>query len=190
MMSSEVSQMGLWQDLRYGMRALTKNPGFTAVAVVTLALGIGANTVIFSVVSGVLLRKPLGKDSDRMMIVLSINRAKGWGYGPEHPVSAPDFLDWRNQNHVFEEMAAAEPSSDFSLTWQGEPQRVAGMRVSANYFHLLGVNAARGRTFAAGEDGPGREHVAILSYGLWQTHFGSDPSVAGKTVKLNGETYA
>src|SRR5437667_6787386 len=179
----------LWQDLRYGFRMLTKNGGFTAVAVITLALGIGANTAIFSVVGGVLLRKPPVKDADRVMLVLSINRAKGWGYGPEHPVSAPDFLDWRNENHVFEEMATVEPSSDFSLTGQGEPQRVAGMRASANYFHLLGVNAALGRTFAAGDDEPGREHVAIVSHGLWQTHFASDPSVVGKTVKLNGETY-
>ena len=181
--------MGLWQDLRYGMRALTKNPGFTAVAVLTLALGIGANTAIFSVVSGVLLSKPPVKDADRVMMVLSINRAKGWSYGLEQPASAPDFLDWRNESHAFEEMAAVEPGGDFSLTGQGEPRRVAGIRVSANYFHLLGVNAALGRTFVAGDDEPGREHIAILSYGLWQTHFGSDPSVVGKTVKLNGETY-
>ncbi|PYV20207.1 MAG: hypothetical protein DMG24_23520, partial [Acidobacteria bacterium] len=86
-------------------------------------------------------------------------------------------------------MATVEPSSDFSLTGQGEPQRVAGMRASANYFHLLGVNAALGRTFAAGDDEPGREHVAIVSHGLWQTHFASDPSVVGKTVRLNGDTY-
>src|SRR5438128_2362977 len=181
--------MGLWQDLRYSLRTLTKNPCFTGVAVITLALGIGANTAIFSVVSGVLLRKPPVKDCDRVMMILSINRAQGWDYGLEDPASAPDFLDWRNENHVFEEMATVEPSSDFSLTGQGEPQRVAGMRVSANYFHLLGVNAALGRTFVAGDDEPGRERVAIPSYGLWQTHFGSDPSVVGKTVKLNGETY-
>jgi len=181
--------MGLLQDLRYGLRTLAKNPGFTGVAVITLALGIGADTAIFSVVSGVLLRKPPMRDSDRVMIVLSVNRAKGWGYGPENPVSAPDFLDWRNESHVFDEMAAVAPWADFSLTGQGEPQRIAGMRVSANYFHLLGVNVAQGRTFVEGEDEAGREHVAILSYGLWQTHFGSDPSVVGKTVRLNGETY-
>src|SRR5436309_13855842 len=108
MMSSEVSQMGLWQDLRYGMRALTKNPGFTAVAVLTLALGIGANTAIFSVVSGVLLRKPPVKDPDRVMLALSIDRTKGWGYGPEHPASALDFADWREGNHAFEEMSTAD----------------------------------------------------------------------------------
>jgi putative ABC transport system permease protein len=178
------------QDVRYGLRLLAKNPGFTAVAVLMLALGIGASTVIFSVVSGVLLRKPPVKDSDRVVMVLSINRAKGWGDSPEHPVSAPDFLDWRKENHVFEEMAVAdEPWGNFSLTGQGEPQRVIGTRVSANYFHLLRVNAALGRTFAEGEDEQSRDHVAILSNALWQTHFGSDRNVAGKTVKLNGETY-
>ena len=179
----------LLQDLKYGLRMLAKNPGFTAVAVLTLALGIGSNTAIFSVVSGVLLRKPPVKHPDRVMMVLSTNRAKGWGYGPDHPVSAPDFIDWRSENHGFEEMAAIEPWGDFNLTGQGEPQRVAGTRVSANFFHLLGVDTSLGRTFAEGEDEEGRDHVAILSYGLWQTHFASDPRVVGKMIKLNGESY-
>ncbi len=179
----------LWQDLRYGWRMLVKNPGFTTVAVITLALGIGANTAIFSVVGGVLLRKPPVKDSGRVMMVLSTNRAQGWGSGPDHPASAPDFIDWRAEDHVFEEMAATDPWNGFSLTGEGEPQRITGTRVSANYFRLLGVDAALGRTFAAGEDHPGRDHVAILSYGLWQTHFGSDPNALGKAVKLNGEAY-
>ncbi|HMD95805.1 MAG TPA: ABC transporter permease [Terriglobia bacterium] len=179
----------LFQDLKFGLRMLAKNPGFTAVAVITLGLGIAANTAIFSVVSGVLLRKPPVKDPDRVMMVLSINRAKGWGDRPEHPVSAPDFLDWRKDSHNFEEMAAIAPWGDFTLTGHDEPERVAGMRVSANFFHLLGADPSLGRTFTAGEDGPGRDHVAILSYGLWQTHFASDPSVVGKIVKLNGESY-
>jgi putative ABC transport system permease protein len=179
----------LIQDLKYGLRMLAKNPGFTAVAVITLGLGIAANTAIFSVVSGVLLRKPPVRDPDRVMIVLSINRAKGWGDSPEHPVSALDFLDWRNDSHTFEEMAAIAPWGDFTLTGHDEPEHVAGMRVSANFFHLLGVNPSLGRTFAAGEDEQGRDHVLILSYALWQTHFASDPSVVGKIVKLNGESY-
>ncbi len=179
----------LHQDIRYALRMLAKNPGFTVVAVVTLALGIGANTAIFSVVSGVLLRKPPVRDPDRVLLVLSTNRAKGWGDSPEHPVSVPDFLDWRDENRAFEEMAAVDPWKDFNLTGQGEPQRVAGMRVSANYFHLLGVNAALGRTFAAGEDQEGHDRVAILSFGLWQAHFGSDPSVVGKAVRFNGKAY-
>ncbi|MGA2476951.1 MAG: ABC transporter permease, partial [Terriglobia bacterium] len=105
------------------------------------------------------------------------------------PVSAPDFIDWRSENHGFEEMAAIEPWGDFNLTGQGEPQRVAGTRVSANFFHLMGVNTSLGRTFAEGEDEEGRDHIAILSYGLWQTHFASDPRVVGKMIKLNGESY-
>ncbi len=179
----------LLQDLRYGLRQLRRNPGFTAVAVVTLALGIGANTAIFSVVSGVLLRKPPVRDPGRVVLALSINRAEGWGYGPDHPVSAPDFLDWGNASHAFEEMAAIAPWGDFCLTGVGEPQRVAGTRVSANFPHLLGVTPSLGRSFANGEDVQGRDHVAILSYGLWQTHFASDPSVVGKIIKLNGEPY-
>jgi putative ABC transport system permease protein len=184
-----VSVETLWQDLRYGLRGLRKNPGFTAVAVLTLALGIGANTAIFSIVSGVLLRKPPVREPDRVVMVLSINRAKGWGYGPEHPASAPDFLDWRQESHSFEEMAAIAPWGDFSLTGEGEPQRVAGTQVSANFFHLLGVNPSLGRTFAEGEDQRGRDHVAIVGYGLWQTHFASDPTVVGKIIRLNGESY-
>jgi predicted permease len=179
----------LGQDLRYGLRGLRKNPGFTAVAVLTLALGIGANTAIFSVVSGVLLKKPPVREPDRVVMVLSTNRAKGWGYGPEHPASAPDFLDWRQQSHAFEEMAAIAPWVDFSLTGQGEPQRVAGTQVSANFFHLLGVNPSLGRTFAEGEDQPGRDHVAVVGDELWRTHFASDPTVVGKIIKLNGERY-
>jgi putative ABC transport system permease protein len=179
----------LIQDLKYGFRMLAKNPGFTAVAVLTLALGIGANTAIFSVVSGVLLRKPPVREPDRVVMVLSINRAKGWGYGPEHPTSALDFLDWRRESHAFEEMAAIAPRSDFSLTGQGEPQRVAATQVSANFFHLLGVNLSLGRAFTVGEDQRGRDHVAILGYGLWQTHFASDPTVVGKIIRLNGEPY-
>jgi putative ABC transport system permease protein len=179
----------LIQDLKFGLRMLAKNSGFTVVAVITLGLGIAANTAIFSMVSGVLLRKPPVRDPGRVMMVLSINRAKGWGGSPEHPVSAPDFLDWRHDSHTFEEMAAIAPWGDFTLTGQDEPEHVTGMQVSANFFHLLGVDPSLGRTFAAGEDEPGRDHVAILSYGLWQTHFASDPSVVGKTVKLNGESY-
>jgi putative ABC transport system permease protein len=180
----------LFQDLKYGLRVLAKNPGFTAVAVITLGLGIAANTAIFSVVSGVLLRKPPVRDPDRLMMVLSVNRAKGWGNSPEHPASAPDFLDWRTDSRSFEEMAAIAPWDDFTLTGQDEPEHVAGMRVSANFFHLLGANPALGRTFASGEDEPGHNHVAILSYALWQSHFASDPSVVEKTVKLNGESYS
>ncbi|HKU25632.1 MAG TPA: ABC transporter permease, partial [Candidatus Sulfotelmatobacter sp.] len=178
------------QDVRYGLRMFRKSPAFTLVAVLTLALGIGTNTAIFSIVSGILLRKPPAQDPDRVMLVLSTNRAKGWGYGPEHPTSAPDFLDWQRENRSFEELAAIDPWLDFSLNGQGEPQHVNGMRVSSNFFHLLGISATLGRTFVPGEDQRGREQEVILSYGLWQSHFASDPNVLGKTVKLNGQTYS
>lgn len=179
-----------FQNLRYSLRILMRAPGFTLVAVITLALGIGANTAIFSMVSGILLRKPPGHDPDRVMLVLSTNRAKGWGSGPEHPASVPDFLDWQRENRSFEQLAAIDPWVDFSLTGQGEPEHVNGMRISSNFFPLLGVSAALGRTFVAGEDQPGREHEVVLSYGLWQSYFASDPSVLGKTFKLNGQTYS
>jgi putative ABC transport system permease protein len=179
-----------FQNLRYALRMLVRAPGFALVAVITLALGIGANIAIFSIVSGILLRKPPVRDPDRVMLVLSTNRAKGWGSGPEHPASAPDFLDWQRENRSFEELAAIDPWLDFSLSGQGEPQHVNGMRVSANFFHLLGVSAVLGRTFVAGEDQPGREHEVVLSYGLWQSHFVSDPNILGKTMKINGQTYS
>ena len=179
----------LIQDLKYGLRMLAKNSGFTAVAVITLGLGIAANTAIFSVVSSVLLQKPPVRDPDKVMMVMSIDRAKGWGDNPEHPASAPDYLDWRKNSHSFEEMAAVEPWGDFTLTGHDEPEHVSGMRVSANFFHLLGVNPHLGRAFTAGEDERGRDHEVILSNGLWQAHFASDPSVVGKTVRVNGESY-
>src|SRR5262252_579312 len=167
-------------NLRYSLRMLMRSPGFTLVAVITLALGIGANIAIFSIVSGILLRKPPGHDPDRVMFVLSTNRAKGWGSGPEHPASAPDFLDWQRENRSFEQLAAIDPWLDFSLTGQGEPEHVNGMRVSSNFFPLLGVSAALGRTFLAGEDQPGREHEVVLSYGLWQSYFASIRTFSAK----------
>ncbi len=174
----------LLHDLRFGIRMLGRNPGFTAVAVITLALGIGANSTIFSLVSAILLQKPAVRDPDRVMMVQSTNRARGWDL---QPVSAPDFLDWRSQSHSFEGMAAADGENAFSLTGSGNPERVTGTRVSANYFQVLGVSAALGRAFVQGEDQAGREHVTILSTRLWKSHFASDPSVIGKTVNLNGE---
>ncbi len=175
----------LIQDVRYGLRILAKNPGFTAVAVLTLALGIAANTTIFSAVSGVLLRRPPVSQPDRVVMVLSTNPAKGWD---RSPVSVPDFIAWREQNHAFEDMAASD-WSDFTLTGEGEPERPAGMRVSASYFSVLGVSAAVGRTFLVGEDQAGHDRVVILSHGLWQRRYGSDPKLIGRVVKVNGDSY-
>ena len=176
----------LWQDLRYGTRMLRKNPGFTFVATATLALGIAVNTTIFSVINGWLLKKPAVTDPDRVVMVVSTNAARvverGW-------VPAVDYLAWRDANHAFDSLAAAQAYQDFSLTGAGEPERLSGMRVTANYFRTLGVSAFLGRTFLPGEDQPGRDHVVVLTYGVWQRRFASDPNISGKTVALDGEQY-
>ncbi len=177
----------LFMDIRFGARMLRKNPGFTAVAVATLALGIATNTTIFSVVNGWMLRPPRIKDHAGVVVILSTNPAKGWGWD-QNPVSVPDFVVWRGQNQSFEDMVATE-GSDFALTGEGEPERLEGTRVSASYFNLLGVSAALGRTFLPGEDQPGHDQVVVLSDGLWQRRFGSNPKVVGAAVRLNGDSY-
>ena len=176
----------LVQDLRYGARMLRKNPGFTAVAASTLALGIAVNTTIFSVVSGWLLKKPPVSDPDRVVMVVSNNVRRAL---ERMQVPAVDFLAWRNANHVFESLAAAEGYRDFSLTGTGEPERLSGMRVTPNYFGTLGVSSFLGRTFSPGEDQPGHDHVVVLTHGLWKRRFASDPHVIGKTIALDGEKY-
>src|SRR6266852_7137723 len=176
-------------DVRFGARMLRKNPGFAAVAVVTLALGIAANSTIFSMVSGWMLRPPRIKDPGRVVMISSTNPAKGLGWGwDRNPVSVPDFIAWREQSHAFEDMVASQ-RSDFALTGEGDPERLEGKRVSASYFNLLGVSAALGRTFLPGEDQPGHDQVVILSDGLWQRRFGSNPKLVGETVRLNGDSY-
>ena len=177
----------LLQDLRYGLRTLRKSPGFTVVAVTTLALGIGANTAIFSTISGILLRKPTVTDPDRVMMLLSVSRSRGLEDSPERPASAPDFLSWREQTEAFSGLAAMDAWHDYTFTGQGPPEHVMGMRVSANFFQLLGVAAAQGRTFVPGEDQPGREHEVILSHGLWERKFSGDPTILGKTVDIDGQ---
>jgi putative ABC transport system permease protein len=176
----------LLQDLRYGARMLRTNPGFTVVAATTLALGIAVNTTIFSVVSGWLLKKPPVADPDRVVMVVSNNGRRALERMQVPPV---DFLAWRNANHVFESLAAAEGYRDFSLTGAGEPELLSGMRVTPNYFHTLGVSTYLGRTFSPNEDQPGLDHVVVLTYGLWQRRFASDPYVIGKAISLDGERY-
>jgi predicted permease len=174
----------LWQDLRYGLRTLLKNPGFTIIAVVALALGIGANSAIFSVVNAVLLRPLPFKNPEQLVMVWE--NATHLGF-PKNTPSPPNFLDWQRQNTVFTGMAAISERS-FNLTGVGEPERLDGRRVSANLFDLLGVPALLGRTFVPDDDRPGT-HVVLLSYSLWQRRFGSDPNVIGRAVTLNGESY-
>jgi putative ABC transport system permease protein len=175
----------LFQDLRYGMRMLVKNPGFSAIAVVTLALGIGANTAIFGVVNTVLLRPLPYKDAARLVTVWGLNRAQGLN---TDLVSLPDFADWRSQNHVFESMAASTDTT-YTLTGVGEPALIIAYSFSADYFHALGVAPLLGRTFLPEEEQPGKNHVAVLSYSFWQSRFGGDRGLVGKTVTLDGASY-
>jgi predicted permease len=173
------------QDVRYGLRMLARNPAFTLIAVIALALGIGANTAIFSVVNTILLRPLPYHEADRLMMVWEDNSRMGF---PKDTPAAANFLDWRDQNHVFEGMAAISEIS-FNLTGTGDPERIDGRRVSAGLFSLLGVAPQLGRGFMAEEDKPGGNHVVIISHGLWQRRLGSDPGIIGKPINLNGESY-
>jgi putative ABC transport system permease protein len=174
-----------WQDLRYGARMLLKKPGFTAIAVITLALGIGANTAIFSVVNAVLLRPLPYTDPDRLAQVWQTFPQLGLN---QVTVSAPEFLDYRDQSHVFERMAAFR-AQGFTLTNGSEPERIFGVRVSADLFPLLGVAPAIGRAFIPEEDQPGSPRAVVLSHGAWQRRFGSDAAVIGKLLTLDGESF-
>ena len=175
----------LLHDLRYAARIQRKNPAFTVIAIIALALGIGANTAIFSVVNTVLLRPLPYKDPERLVMVWE--EATKQGYPRDTPAAA-NFVDWRDQNQVFEGMAAIVDES-FNLTGAGEPERLEGRRVSANLFPLLGVEPQIGRVFTAAEDQPGAQRVVLLSYALWQRRFGGDPGVVGQALTLNGNSH-
>jgi putative ABC transport system permease protein len=177
----------IWQDVRYASRVLRKTPGFTSVAVLTLALGIGVNTTIFSFVSSILLRKPPVPEPDRLMMLRSKNPEGVWA-ADRSPVSAPDFLDWRAQSTSFAGMAAAS-FDDFTLSGDFEPERLPGAQVSPDYFSVLRVAPILGRAFAVKEDQAGRARVVMLSERVWQRRFAADPQVVGRTVKVNGESY-
>lgn len=174
-----------WQDLRYGLRMMVKNPGFTVVAVIALALGIGANSAIFSVVNTILLRPLPYKEPDRLVMVWE--DASKHGYPRDTPAAA-NYLDWREQNQVFDSMAAIADQS-FNLTGTGEPERINGRRVSSSLFPLLGVEPQLGRAFTAEEDQPGANRVVVMSHSLWQRRFGSDRNIIDKPLMLNGESY-
>jgi putative ABC transport system permease protein len=174
----------LLQDLRYALRSLFKSPGFAAVALVTLTLGIGANAAIFSVVNAVLLSPLPYETPDKLVWV--------WGYVPQRgatqaSISPPDFLDYRSQNQVFETIAAFTGiPSGVNLTGGDEPERVEALGVSADFFEVLGVAPQLGRGFLADEEKTGRNQVVILSQGLWQRRFGANPDVVGQTLTING----
>ena len=175
----------LFMDVRYGLRMLRKNPGFTAVAIITLALGIGANTAIFSLVNTVLLRPLPYTDAAKLMTVWGYNRSRGFNTDLVSPL---DFADWRSQNHVFESMAASTDVT-YTLTGAGDPSVIIGYSFSADYFHVLGVAPLLGRTFLPEEEQPGKNHVAVLSYSLWQSRFGGERNLVGKTITLDGAPY-
>ena len=176
------------QDLRFGARMLRKNPGFTVVAVLTLALGIAANATIFSFVSAVLYKRPPVYDSDRLMVVYSTSAAHGFGTSL-NPVSAPNYFTWKRENRVFSDVAALEPYANVNLTGKDEPERVVANRVTADYFSVIGVAPALGRAFVNGDDQPGHDHVVLLDYRYWEQKFGADPDVVGKSIRLNGEEH-
>src|SRR5262249_47823030 len=174
-----------WQDLRYGARMLMKNPGFTLIAVITLALGIGANTAIFSVVNGVLLRPLPYKDPQQLVMVFAPRRLE-----QEFNISSGGFTLLRDQKQVFEQVAAFLPMLDSaSITGDGEPEFLGGVTVSANLFTLLGVEARYGRTFLPEEEKPGSDRVVVISHRLWQRRFGSDQKIIGRTISLNYEPH-
>ena len=173
------------QDLRYGVRMLLKRPGFTLVAILTLALGIGANTAIFSMIHSLLIQPLPYRDAGRVLF------AMGWDVRRDQmrfQVSAADFQDWRTQCNAFEQAAGYRYWS-VNLTGVGEPERVQAYFVTANLFALLGVEPWLGRVFQPGEDRPGASKVAVLSHGLWQRRFGAELSVIGRTMMLNDESY-
>ncbi|HEV8431374.1 MAG TPA: ABC transporter permease [Pyrinomonadaceae bacterium] len=175
----------LFKDIRYGVRGLLKRPGFTVIALVTLALGIGANTAIFSVVNAVLLRPLQFRDPEQLVVVWEDATFAGF---PRNTPAPANYLDWKTQNQSFSDVAAAA-SNSFNLTGDGEPERVQANSVSANFFPLFGVPPLLGRGFLTEEDKPGANKVVVLSYDLWQGRYGGDRSLINREVLLNGEKH-
>jgi putative ABC transport system permease protein len=173
-------------DLRFAFRQLLKNPGFTAIAVLTLALGIGANTAMFSVVNAVLLRPLPFQDPEKLITLWERNDKQGYN---QNLVAPANFADWKAQNQSFEQIAIFETSRGLNLTGAEEPVRVIGFKVSANLFSLLGVSPLHGRGFLPEEETPGRDRTVVLSHGLWQRRFGGHEGVIGQAISLDGESY-
>jgi putative ABC transport system permease protein len=179
---------GLVQDFRYAVRQFRKSPGFAAVAVFTLALGIGFNTAIFSVVNAVLLRPLAFADAGRLVRVWHVPPPKSFPGMTTFSVSAANYLDWERQNQVFEHMAIYTYHG-FTVTGGDKPEQLAGSAVSAGFFATLGVQPMLGRVLSPDEDQPGRSHVVVLSHRLWQEHFGANPDIVGRDINLDGQPY-
>jgi predicted permease len=175
----------LAQDVRLALRSFTRNPGFALAAVLSLAIGIGANTSIFSVANALLLRPLPYKDATRLVILW--NRSPGLDILQDW-FSTAQYLDIKNGHHGFEDVAIASGGND-NLTAEGEPERVGTIRVSSNLLPMLGAQAASGRLFLPDEDAPDRPATAVLSYGMWARHYGSDPRMLGKSITINEKTY-
>jgi putative ABC transport system permease protein len=178
--------LGLVKDIRYAFRTLAKSPGFSLVAVGVLALGIGANTAIFSVVNSVLLRPLPYRNPDRLVVLWESNARQGWN---RVGVSGATYTDWKEQSSVFEDMSLHEPGSG-TLTGLGEPEQIPGMRVTTNFFSLLGAKAQLGRLFTAEEARGGRHNICVVTDGFWRRRLGSDPNAIGKTYRVDGLLYS
>ena len=175
---------GLIQDVRYACRRLANHPGFSLLVVAILALGIGANTSMFSVVDAVLMRPLPFHEPERLLQLFETESAAG-----SYPLTGQDYLDWRAQNRAFEDISAYSYQKSMNASGTGEPERVNVVETQANFFSLLGVQPAAGRSFAAGEDAEGKNRVVLLSYGFWQSHFGGQRDTVGKSMELNGAAY-
>ncbi|HKY27252.1 MAG TPA: ABC transporter permease [Pyrinomonadaceae bacterium] len=173
----------LFKDIRYGIRSLLKQPGFTAIVVLTLALGIGASTAIFSVVNSVLLRQLPYRQSERIVAIQELNNE-----GRLAQVTAPNFLDWRAQNTVFEHLAAIKEATG-NLAFSDGAERIEIAQTSANFFEVFQITPAQGRLFISADEQAGHEPIIVLSHVLWQRRFGSDPSLIGKPLTLDGKNY-
>ena len=175
----------LLKDIRYGIRGLVKRPGFTVIALITLALGIGANTAIFSVINAVLLRPLQFKDPEQLAIIWEDAAFAGF---PQNTPAPANYFDWKNQNQSFADMAACAEAS-FNITGDGEPERVMAFSVTSNFFPLFGVQPLIGRSFLPEEDRPGSNRVVVLSHSLWQSRYGGDPQILNREILLNGEKH-
>ena len=174
-------------DLRYALRTLARNRGFAAIAVLTLALGIGATTAIFSVFDAVLLR-PLPYAKPGRLVAIEEVVPKLAQFGPSLPVTAWHFREWRKHSRAFEQFALVG-SIGYTLTGGGDPLSLTGSRVSASLFPMLGIQAQLGRTFREDEDQPGRDRVVVIGNSLWTSRFHRDPAIVGSKISLNGQPF-
>jgi putative ABC transport system permease protein len=174
----------LLQDLRYAIRNLLKSKALTAIAIATLAIGIGANTAIFSIVDTFLLRPLPFRNPEQLLALNETEAAPG-----KYPFAGPDFIDWKKQSHTFQDMTLFSWTANMNLSSGGRPESVHALPTEANYFSLLGVSPLFGRTWSPGEDQPGKDEVAVLSYGLWRSRFAGDPGILGRAVDLNAKKY-